>query len=114
MSAASTEQRRGKSARSTKMATTSSTLAAGKAIPGQGGNGKHGRRGLRAKLAAGVVTLGCAAGLILGGLHVGDAARVQPRAATQGAPQTVAAPGDVPQDCMQGNALSLCGDFSGG
>ena len=61
------------------MATTSSNLVAGKATSGgRGGNG--GRFGLRAKVAAGVATLGCAAALAFGGLHNGDAARRQPQA----------------------------------
>ena len=71
------------------MTTTSSTLAAGKAIAGQGGNGKGGgRRGLRATLAAGVAILGCAAALTFGGLRAHDGAQTQPAtsAATQQAP----------------------------
>jgi hypothetical protein len=50
------------------MATMSSNLVAGKAIGGQGGDGK-GRFALRAKLAAGVAILGCAGALAFGGLR---------------------------------------------
>lgn len=55
------------------MATTNGTLVAGKAI-GQGDKGNDGRFGLRAKLTAGVATLGCAAALAVGGLWVNDTA----------------------------------------
>jgi hypothetical protein len=75
MSAAATAPRRKQTEGGTAMATTSSTLAAGKAISGQGGNGNHGRYGLKAKLAAGVAMLGCAAALAFGGLHSGERAQ---------------------------------------
>jgi hypothetical protein len=56
------------------MATSSGNLRAGKAIAAQGG--------FTAKLAAGLVILGRAAGLAFGGLRAGDAAppRVVPAA----------------------------------
>ena len=57
------------------MATTSSTLVAGKALASQGGNGNNGRYGLKAKLAAGVAILGCAAALAFGGLRAGEGAQ---------------------------------------
>lgn len=69
-----------------------------------------GRFDLRAKVAAGVVALGCAAALILGGLRASQAAQPQPRAADQSAPQSAAtldweqaeravvAPGPAPVD----------------
>ena len=65
------------------MATTSSNLVAGKALAGQGGDGSHRRFGLKAKLAAGVAVLGCAAALAFGGLKTADSAtaRAQPAAA---------------------------------
>ena len=59
------------------MATTSGNLVAGTATAGQGGKGSHGGRGWRAALAAGVVALGCAAALTLGGLRAGDGGRPQ-------------------------------------
>ncbi len=47
----------------------------------QGGNGTDGGRfGLKAKLAVGLVTLGCAAALAFGGLYNGNAAQSQPAA----------------------------------
>jgi hypothetical protein len=63
------------------MAPASSTLAADEAaIDGRGGNGTGERFGLRAKAAAGVAILGCAAALTFGGLLTGGAARHQPQA----------------------------------
>jgi hypothetical protein len=62
------------------MATTSSNLVASKALAGQGNNGRGGRYGLKAKLAAGTAILGCAAALTFGGLWVAErsAPQVQP------------------------------------
>ena len=62
------------------MATTSGTLVAGKAAASGRDGGNGGRFDLRAKMALGAVTLGCAAALAFGGLHNGDAARRQPQA----------------------------------
>ena len=62
------------------MATTSSNLRAGKAATGQGGNGKNGRYGLKAKLAAGVAALGCAAALVFGGVQLTHSAQADPAA----------------------------------
>lgn len=50
-----------------------STLVAGTTV-GRAGKGNDGRFGLRAKLTAGVATLGCAAALAVGGLWVNDTA----------------------------------------
>ena len=62
------------------MATTSGNLAAGAArIGGSGDTGTGGRFGLRALVAAGVATLGCAAALAVGGLGAGTTARPQPQ-----------------------------------
>ncbi len=67
------------------MATTNGTLVAGKAIVGQGGDGRqHGRSGLRAKVAAGVMALGCTAALVLGGVRVVDTARTPVQAQVAG------------------------------
>lgn len=81
------------------MTTTSSTLVAGKAagkaagtVASQGG-GNNRRYGLKAKLAAGVAILGCAAALAFGGLQATG------RPAPQAAP--VAAPGNVAQSQTQ-------------
>ena len=57
------------------MATTSSTLAAGEADAERSGDGNGGPVNLRAKLALGIVALGCAAALAFGGLQARDAAR---------------------------------------
>ena len=55
------------------MATTSGNLTAGTAaIGGSRQNGTGGRPGLRARVAAGVATLGCAAALAIGQLGAGD------------------------------------------
>lgn len=53
------------------MATTSSTLVAGE-VARQGGSGSNGRYGLKAKMAASVAILGCAAALAFGGLRPGE------------------------------------------
>src|SRR4051794_13797587 len=65
----------------TTMATTSGNLAASKATSGRGGDGKRGRFGLGAMLAAGVATLGCVAALVFGGGQAEQAVPVQPQAA---------------------------------
>jgi hypothetical protein len=52
---------------------TSNNLVAGKAIDGQGGNSNNGQFGLKAKLAVGVVALGCAAILVIGEGRIGSA-----------------------------------------
>ncbi len=70
------------------MATTSSTLVAGKALASQGGNGDNGRFGLKAKLAAGIAVLGCAGALVFGGLKTADSATPQAQPAV--APANVA------------------------
>ena len=63
------------------MVTTSDNLVASTAlVAGQGGDGDGGRYGLKAKLAAGVVALGCAAALALGGLRAGESAQTAPAA----------------------------------
>jgi len=55
------------------MATTSGNLTAGTTTSGGSRqNGIGGRFGLRARVAAGVATLGCAAALAIGGLGVSD------------------------------------------
>src|SRR5262245_32447060 len=69
------------------MATTSSNLAAGKAIAGQPGN-NNGRSSLKAKVALGTLTLGCAAALALGGLRAAGQMRHQ----SQAAPVVASAP----------------------
>src|SRR3712207_6142785 len=64
------------------MTTMSSIRVAGKASAGQGSNGadgSNGRLGLRAKLAAGVAVLGCAAALLPGGMRAEHAAQSQAR-----------------------------------
>ncbi len=61
------------------MTPASSTLAADEAA--MGGQGRHGtgeRFGVRAKVAAGVAILGCAAALAFGGLRAGTAAPTRP------------------------------------
>lgn len=63
------------------MATTSSILAAGKALGGRQGNGGNGRFSIRARILAGAAILGCAATLAIGGLR-GDGARQAPSGAT--------------------------------
>ncbi len=63
------------------MATTSSALPAGK-VASQGGNRNNGRYGLKAKLVAGVVILGCAAALAFSGLRA-DQAQQSPAQAAQ-------------------------------
>ena len=67
------------------MATTSGTLVASKAAVGGHGGGNGGRFDLRAKLALGAVTLGCAAALAFGGLPRDETARSQPPPAGQAA-----------------------------
>src|SRR3954447_12940003 len=80
MNATATEPERRATEGSTGMATTSSNLVAGKALAagkaaagpgGDGTGGSSGRGGRRAKLAAGVAILGCAAALAFGGLRAG-------------------------------------------
>jgi hypothetical protein len=56
------------------MATTTSDLRTETASAAPGGTSDGGRRGVKAKLVAGVVVLGCAAGLALGGLRAGHTA----------------------------------------
>jgi hypothetical protein len=73
--------------RSTEMATTSGNLVAGEAISGQFGSGNNGRHSLKAKVAAGVAVLGCAAALTFGGLQRADSPAQQA--------QPVAIPGNV-------------------
>src|SRR5829696_8883314 len=73
---------RGAAAGGTAMTTTTSIRVAGKPSAGPGGDGTgghNGRFGLRAKLAAGVMILGCAAALALGVLRTEDAAQLQPQ-----------------------------------
>ena len=62
------------------MATTSGNLVAGK-VASQGGNGRDGRYGPKAKVATGLAILGCAAALAFGGAQRGDTAQFQPQAA---------------------------------
>ena len=72
------------------MATTSGNLAAGKTtIGGPRKNGTGGRFGLRARVAASVATIGCAAALAVGGLGAGDIA--PPRSQSAPAAYTVQA-----------------------
>jgi hypothetical protein len=70
------------------MVTTNSDPRTDTASVARGGNGNQGRGGLKAKLAVGLAVLGCAAGLTLGGLRVGDTA--PPRAVS--APPAIQAP----------------------
>jgi len=89
------------------MATTSSNLVAGKIagkVASQGGNRNNGRIGLKAKVAAGVAILGCAATLAFGGLQAVD--RSAPQA------QPVAAPINVAQSQTQAGSGYL--EFSPG
>src|SRR5690349_18158031 len=74
MSAAATEQSRRAIEGGTDMATTSSTLVAGK-VASQGGNGNNGGYGLKAKVTASVAILGCAAALAFGGLRGSEGAQ---------------------------------------
>jgi hypothetical protein len=99
------------------MATTSSNLVAGKAISGQSGNGNNERSGLKAKLAAGVAILGCAAAVAFGGAKLTD--HPTPSAQSAAAPANVAhaqtrpgngylefAPGDVSSSASTAIAVS--------
>ncbi len=92
------------------MATTSDNLAAGTAASGgRGGDGRDtGRRGLRARVAVGVATLGCVAALALGGLQARDAAR--PHQAVENGTGTASLTGETP--CPLGGTAP-CG-ISGG
>src|SRR4051794_24617841 len=66
------------------MATTSSNPVAGEPAgeaASQGGNGRDGRHGLKAKVATGVAILGCAAALAFGGAQRGETAPPRPPAA---------------------------------
>ena len=71
------------------MATTSGNLTAGKAVTGRLGNGNGGRYGLKAKLAAGMAVLGCAAALAFGGLRVSENAQSSAAAPVVTAPQAM-------------------------
>ena len=103
------------------MITTSGKHPAGKASAGQGSNGTNGRFGLKTKLSAGVVTLGCAAALILGGLRMENAAQPQPQIAPQ-ATQLSAGTDDLattgcigtagPFACQVGQSLAGTDDFA--
>lgn len=65
------------------MATKNGTPVAGKVIAGRGGNGgRHGRSGLRVQVAAGVMALGCAAVLALGGVRTADTEQIPAQANT--------------------------------
>jgi hypothetical protein len=98
------------------MANTVNTDKAARATAGrgQGGNGSagsDGRFGLRAKLAAGVAILGCAAALILGGAHVAPPATALPAGTDD-----LATAGCIgfagPFGCQAGQALAGTDDFS--
>lgn len=106
------------------MTTTISIRVAGKPSAGQGDDGsgeKQGRRGFRAKLAAGVGILGCAAALALGGVWAGNATQHPP----QPAPRTTILPAGTddlattgcvgatgPFACRAGQSLAGTDDFA--
>ncbi len=80
------------------MATTSSIRVAGKALTGQRGNRAGGHYGLKSKVLAGVVILGCAATLAFGGLRAAHQAPSRPAAdaSASQASVSVVAPQSVP------------------
>src|SRR5688572_21739458 len=106
------------------MATTSSIPVAGTVSAGQGGNGsdkRGGRFGLKAKLAASVAILGCAAALAFGGLRGEGATRAQPQAPPSSASlpagtddlATTGCVGAVgPFACQAGQSLAGTDDFA--
>ena len=86
------------------MTTTISIRVAGKPSAGQGGDGTgghNGRFGLRAKLAAGVMILGCAAALAFGVLRTEDTAQLQPQPTSP-----------APFACQAGQSLAGTDDCS--
>ena len=103
------------------MATTSGNLATSTALAaGQGGDGNRGRYGLKAKLAAGVATLGCVAALAFGGAQAGRTAQVSPAAPAPA--QLLAGTDDLattgcigtagPFACQAGQALAWTDDLA--
>ena len=93
------------------MATTSSTLVAGKIagkVASQGGNGNNGRIGLKAKVAAGAAILGCAAVLAFGGPQAMDrpAPQAQPVAAPVNTALTQTQSGNGYQEFSPGDISS--------
>lgn len=106
------------------MATTISIRVAGKAINGEGSNGADGngrRFGIKAKLAAGVGILGCAATLLLGGVWVTQTTQPRPQPATSATylpagTDDLATTGCIgtagPFACVQGQSLAGTDDFA--
>ena len=95
------------------MATTNSIRVAGKGRAGQGGDGGTGRFGLKAKLTAAVVAVGCAAALAFGGLQVRDTAGRQPVAPPLAAPALAADYGgdsENPRWCSQTPGPFACAE----
>jgi hypothetical protein len=106
------------------MATTISIRVAGKALNGQGSNGtggNNGRLGLKAKLAAGVAILGCAATLLFGGVWATQTTQPQPQPSTSATSlpagtDDLATTGCIgtagPFACQAGQSLSGTKDFA--
>lgn len=106
------------------MKTTISIRVAGRAIGEQdenGTGGDNGRFGLKAKLAAGMAILGCAATLIFGGLQLGNQGQRQSPAAPSAASlpagtDDLATTGCIgtagPFACQSGQSLAGTDDFA--